>query len=180
VNHSQSNFFLSPPLFVSLHFVIFNIGDYIGRDIASPTHLSWWNEGPNDPKLLLASIGRLIFVPLFLMCNVNGKASSLHPSIPFINSDIAYFVILLLFSISSGYLVNIVMMSATSVEHNRQLRVLIEEAKLVKGGAGDGTLEVDAAATVAQFCLVGGLFLGSFMSFGVQSIICGGCNPFYD
>ena len=87
-------------------------------------------------------------------------------------------VILLLFGISNGYLMNIGMMGASSVEHNYWLRSLIE-GQVITGGSGNGTLEVDLAAKVAQFCLIGGLLLGSIMSFGVKSIICGGCNPFY-
>ncbi len=87
-------------------------------------------------------------------------------------------VILLLFGISNGYLMNIGMMGASSVEHNYWLRSLIE-GQVITGGSGNGTLEVDLAAKVAQFCLIGGLLLGSIMSFGVKSIICGGCNPFH-
>ena len=41
-----------------------------------------------------------------------------------------------------------------------------------------GRLEdVDVAATVASFCLVGGLAVGSFGSFGVRAAVCN-CNPF--
>lgn len=55
------------------------------------------------------------------------------------------------------------MMAAPSLEHNPRL----------KGKAED----VDVAATVASFCLVGGLAMGSIASFAVKSAICG-CNPF--
>lgn len=55
------------------------------------------------------------------------------------------------------------MMSAPSVEHNKRL----------KGRKED----VDIAATVTSFCLVGGLVLGSVMSFGVRAAVCK-CNPF--
>ena len=54
-------------------------------------------------------------------------------------------------------------MSASSLEHNPRL----------KGRAQD----VDVATTVAFFCLVGGLALGSIFSFGVEGMICE-CNPF--
>jgi equilibrative nucleoside transporter 1/2/3 len=56
-------------------------------------------------------------------------------------------------------------MSAPSLEHNPRL----------KGRKDD----VDVAATVANFFLVGGLVLGSFASFAVRAIICG-CNPFVE
>lgn len=57
------------------------------------------------------------------------------------------------------------MMSAPSLAHNPRL----------KGRKED----VDVAATVASFCLMGGLTVGSLVSFGVRATICG-CNPFYE
>ena len=54
-------------------------------------------------------------------------------------------------------------MAASSLDHNPRLRGRIED--------------VDVAATVANFFLVGGLVMGSFCSFAVKSAICG-CNPF--
>ena len=54
-------------------------------------------------------------------------------------------------------------MSASSLEHNPRLKGRVED--------------VDIAATVASFVLVGGLAIGSIFSFGVQGIICR-CNPF--
>jgi solute carrier family 29 (equilibrative nucleoside transporter), member 1/2/3 len=54
-------------------------------------------------------------------------------------------------------------MSASSLEHNPRLKGRVED--------------VDTAATVGTFCLVGGLALGSVFSFGVKGIICE-CNPF--
>lgn len=55
------------------------------------------------------------------------------------------------------------MMSAPSLEHNPRLRGRRED--------------VDVAATVAGFCLVGGLALGSIASFAVRGVVCA-CNPF--
>ena len=82
---------------------------------------------------------------------------------PIISSDLLFMIILLLFGCSNGYVSSLCLMSASSLEHNPRL----------KGRAQD----VDVAATVASFCLVGGLALGSMFSFGVAGIICG-CNPF--
>ena len=72
-------------------------------------------------------------------------------------------VILFFFGASGGYVSSLCLMSASSLEHNPRL----------KGRAED----VDTAATVGSFCLVGGLALGSVFSFGVKGMICG-CNPF--
>jgi solute carrier family 29 (equilibrative nucleoside transporter), member 1/2/3 len=71
--------------------------------------------------------------------------------------------ILLLFGTSNGYVSSLCMMAAPSLEFNRRL-----------GGRRE---DVDIAATVASFCLVGGLAIGSIASFAVRAAICG-CNPF--
>jgi len=54
-------------------------------------------------------------------------------------------------------------MAAPSLEHNPRL----------KGRRED----VDLAAPLAGFCVVGGLVAGSILSFTVRAIVCG-CNPF--
>ena len=82
---------------------------------------------------------------------------------PLISSDLLFMIILGLFGLSNGYVSSLCLMSASSLEHNPRL----------KGRAED----VDVAATVAFFCLVGGLALGSIFSFGVEGMICE-CNPF--
>ena len=63
VNASQDSFFF--PLACSLHFVIVNIVNYISRATASLAHLPWWNQSPIDAKLFIASVGYILFVPLF-------------------------------------------------------------------------------------------------------------------
>lgn len=54
------------------------------------------------------------------------------------------------------------LMAASSFEHNPRLR---------------GKEDVDTAATVAQFFIVGGCVVGSALSFVVRGFVCG-CNPF--
>ncbi|KAF7800116.1 hypothetical protein EIP86_011361 [Pleurotus ostreatoroseus] len=80
-----------------------------------------------------------------------------------ISSDFLYMFILLAFGLSNGYVSSLCMMAAPSVEHNPRLKGRLED--------------VDVAATVASFCLVGGLAVGSFTSFGVRAAVCD-CNPF--
>jgi solute carrier family 29 (equilibrative nucleoside transporter), member 1/2/3 len=58
------------------------------------------------------------------------------------------------------------MMAAPSLEHNPRL----------KGRQDD----VDTAATITSFALVGGLAMGSIASFAVRAAVCGGCNPFIE
>ncbi|KJA30007.1 hypothetical protein HYPSUDRAFT_81619 [Hypholoma sublateritium FD-334 SS-4] len=147
-----------PLLFSAVHFLVFNIGDFLGRYICSyPMFIVW-----SSKRLLTLSAARTLFIPLFLICNVQ-RGSSTVPYDPIISSDILFMTILFFFGGSNGYVSSLCMMAAPSLEHNPRL----------KGKAED----VDVAATVASFCLVGGLAMGSIASFAVKSAICG-CNPF--
>ncbi len=107
------------------------------------------------------SLSRVVFVVIFLSCNVNDR-SSLAAATPRINSDFIYLLTLLVFGISNGYLASMIMAAASSIEHNPNLK----------------REQIEAAATVAQFFLVGGILVGSILSFLVKYLICG-CNPFY-
>jgi len=66
-------------------------------------------------------------------------------------------LILLAFGRSNGYVSSLGIIASTSVEHNTRL-----------GGRRE---DVDVAATVANFCLVGGLAVGSLISFSVTGIL---------
>jgi len=148
---------IHPLLFSSVHFLVFNIGDLLGRYSCSFPRLRIWSA----QRLLTLSLIRTIFVPLFLMCNVQRPSGS--TSTPIINSDFLFMLILLAFGMSSGYLGSMCMISAPSLEHNPRL----------KGRKSD----VDIVATITNFSLVGGIFIGSAASFGVKAAICN-CNPF--
>lgn len=148
-----------PLLFSAVHFLVFNVGDFFGRYICSFPRLIIWSA----KRLLTLSLTRTLFIPVFLMCNIQRSSASPAASSAVVSSDILYMVILLAFGLSNGYVSSLCMMSAPSVTHNPRLKGRIED--------------VDVAATVASFCLVGGLAVGSFMSFGVRAAICN-CNPF--
>lgn len=147
-----------PLLFSAYHFLVFNIGDFVGRTICAYPSVVIWSA----KRLLTLSLARTLFIPLFLMCNIQRSPLS-PPTTPIINSDIVYMLILLIFAFSNGYVSSLCMMSAPSLEHNPRL----------KGRRED----VDVAATVASFCLGGGLVLGSMASFAVRAAVCD-CNPF--
>lgn len=149
---------IHPFLFSAVHFLVFNLGDFSGRFICSFPALLIWSA----KRLLILSLSRTLFVPLFLMCNVQRPLTSI-PTSPIISSDFLFLLIMFAFGLSNGYVSSLCMMSAPSLEHNPRL----------KGRKED----VDVAATVASFCLVGGLALGSVANFAVKSAVCG-CNPF--
>ncbi|KAG6831868.1 hypothetical protein H0H92_006985 [Tricholoma furcatifolium] len=146
-----------PLLFTAIHFLVFNVGDFLGRYICAIPSLVIWAAN----RQVLLSLSRTLFIPLFLMCNIQ-RPSEL-PTTPIINSDFLFMLILFAFGLSNGYLSSVAMMAAPSLEHNPRLK-----------GRRD---YVDVAATVASFSIVGGLALGSVASFAVRGAICG-CNPF--
>ncbi|KAG6818846.1 hypothetical protein H0H93_001083, partial [Arthromyces matolae] len=137
---------IHPLLFNAVHFLVFNIGDFLGRYVCSfPSLLIW-----SSRWLASLSFARTLFIPIFLMCNVQ-RPSTEFPTAPIINSDLMFMLILFAFGLSNGYVSSLCMMSAPSLDHNPRL----------KGRKED----VDVAATVASFSLVGGLALGSVASF---------------
>lgn len=84
---------------------------------------------------------RFVFLPLFLFCNIRPDGRAL-TWVAF-ESDTAYIMIMMLFSISNGYVGSICMMSGP---------------QLVKGE------EALTAANMMVACLGLGLGLGSFLS----------------
>lgn len=72
-------------------------------------------------------------------------------------------LILFVFGFSNGWITSLVMMAASSIEHNPKLRGRRED--------------VDVAATIGSFCIVAGLSVGSLTSFAVRAAVCQ-CNPF--
>ncbi|KAI0068951.1 hypothetical protein BV25DRAFT_1791166 [Artomyces pyxidatus] len=147
-----------PLFFSSIHFLVFSTGDWFGRYLCSFPRLLIWSA----KRLLAFSLARTLFIPLFLACNFQ-RDRTLPYSPPLINSDVLFMLILFWFGLSNGYVSSMCMMSAPSLEHNPRLLGRKED--------------VDIAAPVASFCLVGGLVIGSMMSFGVGAAVCR-CNPF--
>lgn len=74
---------------------------------------------------------------------------------PVINSDTAYFIIVGLFGATNGYVGSLCMINSSSPAMNPKIK---EEEK-------------DVAGTLAGFCLVAGLAVGSVASFGVRAIV---------
>ncbi len=162
----------NPLVFNALHFLLFNVGDLAGRYLCVVPKFTTWSSR----RLVILSLLRTLFIPLFLLCNLQPPTAippttdlpslllrqmSSSPSSPVINSDVLFFTILLAFGFSNGYVSSMCMMAAPNEEHNPRLR----------------RSDVDIAATTANFCLIGGLVVGSIASFAVRAQVCN-CNPF--
>ena len=105
---------------------MFNIADYVGKQFAV------WIQKPGPSKLgqvslLLASVLRVAFIPLFMFCNVsvNNRNTDI-----LIHSDAVYIVFMLLFGISNGYIGNIAMMFGPNTVKDPKYKVIL--SKLVK------------------------------------------------
>ncbi|EIW82515.1 hypothetical protein CONPUDRAFT_54014 [Coniophora puteana RWD-64-598 SS2] len=147
-----------PLLFVATHFLVFNIGDLLGRYSCSIPQLVIWSAR----RILTISLLRTLFIPVFLACNVQGLSSGSATG-PLISSDLVYMIILLFLGISNGYISSSSMIGCASLEHNPRL----------KGRRED----VDVAATLNNFSIITGLAVGSAASFAVRAMLCD-CNPF--
>merc|ERR1719282_616678 len=93
-------------------FLLFNIGDYVGRFLAGLIMIPKPSKAGSWITLGL-SILRFVFLPLFLFCNVDPDNRGL-TSVLF-ESDTAYIVIMMLFSISNGYVGSIWMISGPQI-----------------------------------------------------------------
>lgn len=130
------------------------VGDYLGRTYIPRLP----NCLPSSQNTVLAlSFSRTFLIPLFLLCNVNPDPTSPVHSTPWINSDLAYFTVLLVFGLTNGWISSLCMILAS----NPVLNPRIQEG------------EKDVAGTLAAFCLVSGLAAGSVASFGVNWIVRG-------
>ena len=124
-----------PASFIPLAFLLWNAGDLIGRLLTGIPQLTLalWPR-----TLFLLAIVRLIFIPLYLLCNVRGRGAA-------IKSDAFYLIIVqFLFGLSNGYIGSSCMM-----------------------GAGEWVEkeEREAAGGFMSLMLVGGLTVGSLLSF---------------
>ncbi|NXQ19863.1 S29A1 protein, partial [Peucedramus taeniatus] len=123
-------------------FLLFNVFDWTGRSL---TALFTW-PGMNSCLLPVMVVLRVIFVPLFMLCNVKPRYY-----LPVVFSHDAWYIIFMIFfSISNGYLASLCMCFGPK-------KVLVHEA--------------ETAGAVMAFFLSLGLALGAAVSFLVRILI---------
>lgn len=128
-------------------FLLFNVGDLIGRSIANGLKL------PDRTKrgkmiVLVLSLLRAVFIPLFIFCNAAPEQRSL-PVI--FSSDADFIVFIAIFALSNGYLGNICMLHGPKTEADSELQ--------------------EETAMVLVACLVLGTGCGSFLSYPIIQIL---------
>jgi equilibrative nucleoside transporter 1/2/3 len=129
-----------PATFIPLAFLLWNTGDLLGR-LISPFLPHIMTRRP--ALMFLASIARLGFLPLYLLCNIRGRGAV-------VRSDLFYLILVQFgFGLSNGVLGSGSMMAAVES---------VEEA------------EREAAGGFMGLNLVGGLAAGSLLSFLAASV----------
>ncbi|XP_049423788.1 equilibrative nucleoside transporter 2 [Epinephelus fuscoguttatus] len=123
-------------------FLIFNIHDWLGRTIT--TVLRWPSkESRLFPVLVVC---RVIFVPLLMLCNVQSRYF-----LPvYFGNDVAFAIIMALFSVSSGYFVCLSMSYAPQ---------LVEPK------------DAETAGALMTFFLALGLSIGAALSFPLRALV---------
>jgi equilibrative nucleoside transporter 1/2/3 len=148
--------FSEKAIFVGLHYLVYNCGDWTGRIL---TGLSNIFVSTNPTVIAIVALSRTAFIPLFMMCNAEKPLDGSNALLPtFINSDMGYFIVLLLFAISNGWTSSCAFMAAPSKV--------------------DTPEEEEVAGIVQSFTMSFGSTIGSLGGFGVRGVFICKCNPF--
>jgi solute carrier family 29 (equilibrative nucleoside transporter), member 1/2/3 len=137
---TQSVSGIDSAIFIPLAFLMWNAGDLLGRLLPAIPKLSLTHF---PFALFCMAMARLIFIPLYFMCNIKGRGA-------YVNSDFFYLVIVqFLFGLTNGYVGSSCMM-----------------------GAGDWVAagEREVAGGFMGMMLVGGLAVGSLLSFTLGDV----------
>merc|ERR1719232_1915526 len=118
-------------------FLAFNCGDYLGRILASVIQLPGQEKYGQNITLAL-SVARLVFIPLFMLCNAAPDIRNLPVLFSY---DADYYALMAMFSISNGYLGNLCMMLGpkTSDSDQEQERIASMMVAVLVLGIGIGS-----------------------------------------
>ncbi|KUM63059.1 hypothetical protein ACN42_g4060 [Penicillium freii] len=138
VNDPASSRIYDSSVFVPLAFLIWNLGDLAGRMCVAIPGVSL---GQHPQMAAIVAIARVVFIPMYQLCNVNGQGAA-------VKSDIFYFLVQFFFGATNGYLGTSCMMGAS--------HWVVADERPAAGG-------------FMSLVLVGGLAAGSLLSFSVAS-----------
>jgi Nucleoside transporter len=137
---------LSNDLYVPFTFLLFNIGDLSGREIAGRLPV---NRISNlSYKLVFAACGRCLFFPLLLICASGSQANKDSLDIP---SDFYSFAVQAMFSLTNGGLISLAFMHAPTLLPN-----------------APGAME--KSSEILTLCCSLGLLCGSLFAFPVSHL----------
>ncbi|KAJ1525251.1 hypothetical protein ONE63_010076 [Megalurothrips usitatus] len=103
IKRSDPNFFIEDKFYVSvLCFITFNVAAMIGSSL--PTWIHW----PGPRSLTVFVWLRVLFIPLYVVCNYQPKDGRVFPVL--INNDWAYWGLGILMGITSGHFSSLAMM----------------------------------------------------------------------
>jgi len=146
-------------LFGPLNFVVFNLGDTIGRNMPYLLRRPSW--------ILALCVARLIFAPLFMLCYTGSGDNAGPMQLPvFAGFDALPITLMLIFSVTNGWFTTSIMVS--SQEHADMPPALRQQG-----------------VTLLCMCLNSGIFVGAALSFVIRYLNCTpseangfDCNPF--
>ncbi|GAN00695.1 equilibrative nucleoside transporter 1 isoform X1 [Mucor ambiguus] len=133
--------FFDDDIFVAFHFLLFNVGDWVGRMMPVSSMFQIFQV----KYLVLLSTLRSVFIPLFLVCNIIVSEQRRLPVL--INSDFVYFILIWIFAVSNGWICSLAMMAAPQIESIKSAH------------------EKSLVGSVMSFSLVVGLAIGGSLSF---------------
>ncbi|KAJ5317206.1 hypothetical protein N7508_001714 [Penicillium antarcticum] len=138
VNDPTSSQIYDSSVFIPIAFLLWNLGDLVGRMGVAIPGISL---GKYPQAAAILAITRVMFIPIYQLCNINGKGAV-------VKSDIFYLAVQFLFGATNGYLGTSCMMGAS--------HWVVADERPAAGG-------------FMSMVLVGGLAAGSLLSFSVAS-----------
>ena len=147
-------------LFSPFSFVIFNLGDLLGRMVSSEIDCSQYQN--LSDKLVLASIVRFSFFGLFLLCHADNALNRMN-----VQSDAFSWFVQLAFAISNGMLTNVSFCYAPQLVNNRIAVSNDGDTKKENDNNNDDNEKYmqQIASEILNLSLCLGLLCGSFFSY---------------
>ncbi|KAM0682912.1 hypothetical protein MDAP_002151 [Mitosporidium daphniae] len=104
---SKSDSFFFRKLFISTGYLLFDVGDYIGKSM--PAFGLFYTK--SHVFILSSSLLRVVFIPLFMLCNFRDHPD-FNAALRIFSSDVIYFSLALLFGLTNGYICSLLFMNA--------------------------------------------------------------------